>query len=51
MAQTSIDLDLFNIMTLQQDRNWKDEELAEETGADTVLLCESEVKAVLKISD
>ena len=39
MAQTGIDLNLFNILAEQQDREWTLEQLAEKTKAEPALLC------------
>lgn len=39
MAQTGIDLNLFNILAEQQDKEWTLEQLAEKTGSEPALLC------------
>lgn len=44
MAQTGIDLNLFNLLAGTPDKHWGTDELARQTGAEQALLCWAQMK-------
>ena len=47
MAQTGIDLNLFNTLAVHEDKKWGCEELSSQTGADPTLLRECVISEVV----